>query len=117
MGTLTVDADPDRLSRVIGHLVQNACEATSADGEVWVSASADARSVLVEVSDDGCGMSREFIETELFRPFTSTKSTGLGVGTFECREYIESLGGSIEVDSNLAAGTTFRVRLPLTGVH
>ena len=58
-------------------------------------------------------MSEEFVRTRLFRPFSSTKAHGMGIGTFESREYVRELGGSLDVESREGAGTTFRIRLPL----
>ncbi|HEX6715725.1 MAG TPA: ATP-binding protein, partial [Pyrinomonadaceae bacterium] len=63
-------------------------------------------------SDTGHGMSRHFIDTRLFRPFSTTKKTGIGLGLYTCREVIQASGGSIETDSVEGAGTTFRVVLP-----
>jgi signal transduction histidine kinase len=67
---------------------------------------------MFSVSDTGRGMSRTFIDTRLFRPFSTTKKTGIGLGLYTCREVIKASGGSIEVDSVEGAGTTFRVVLP-----
>ncbi len=58
-------------------------------------------------------MSEQFIRERLFKPFQSSKAHGMGIGTFESREYIRELGGSLEVDSSENVGTTFRIRLPL----
>ena len=58
-------------------------------------------------------MSEQFIRERLFRPFESTKNMGMGIGTYESREYVRQLGGEILVESQEDAGTTFIVRLPL----
>jgi signal transduction histidine kinase len=58
-------------------------------------------------------MSEDFIRERLFKPFDSTKSAGMGIGVFESREYITELGGALEVTSQPALGTTFKVVLPL----
>jgi signal transduction histidine kinase len=57
-------------------------------------------------------MSERFIRDKLFRPFESTKDTGMGVGTYECQQYVQELGGRIEVSSVEGKGSTFRVYLP-----
>jgi signal transduction histidine kinase len=66
----------------------------------------------VEVGDTGCGMSEDFVRTQLFRPFSSTKASGMGIGSFESAQYIRELGGSIDVDSRPGEGTLFTVLLP-----
>ena len=69
------------------------------------------------VGDTGCGMTQEFIRTRLFRPFSSTKSSGMGIGTYESSQYIRELGGSIEVNSQVTKGTVITVFLPLFDVR
>jgi signal transduction histidine kinase len=110
---LQVLADRERLERVLGHLIQNAIEATPRDGTVAIRVGSEGAGVLVEIADTGEGMSEEFIRERLFKPFESTKSAGMGIGVFESREYINELGGALEVASSPARGTTFRVILPL----
>jgi signal transduction histidine kinase len=68
--------------------------------------------VVVEIADTGSGMTEEFIRERLFKPFESTKSAGMGIGVFESREYIHELGGTLDVTSTPAVGTTFKVVLP-----
>lgn len=58
-------------------------------------------------------MSEQFIRERLFRPFESTKNMGMGIGTYESREYVRQLGGEILVESREGVGTSFVVRLPL----
>jgi putative PEP-CTERM system histidine kinase len=110
---LEVAADPGRLERVIGHLLQNAVDATPRDGKVAVRMRRDDNLAIIECEDSGAGMSEEFIRDRLFKPFESTKPAGMGIGVFETREYISEIGGKIEVTSTLGAGTIFRVALPL----
>lgn len=110
--TLHVVAHDTRLERVIGHLIQNAVEATPDDGCVSVGLSVENRAAAVVISDNGCGMSEHFVATRLFKPFESTKATGMGIGTYEARQYIREIGGKIEVVSREGVGTTFRVVLP-----
>jgi signal transduction histidine kinase len=72
---------------------------------------ADAR-VIVEVADTGSGMTPEFVRDELFKPFRSTKATGMGVGAYESLQYVTELGGQITVESKVGTGTRIRVALP-----
>ncbi len=111
--SLRVLADRERLERVVGHLIQNAIEATPRTGSVRIRLAREAGSVLIEIADTGEGMSEEFIRERLFKPFDSTKSAGMGIGVFESREYIHELGGNLEVSSTPGTGTIFRVMLPL----
>lgn len=110
---LKVLADRERLERVLGHLIQNAIEATPKDGKVLVSLKRHADGALITIADTGEGMSEEFIRERLFKPFETTKSAGMGIGVFESREYIDELGGQLEVTSAPGAGTTFHITLPL----
>jgi putative PEP-CTERM system histidine kinase len=112
-GAVSVVAHRARLERVIGHLVQNAIEATPPEGHVVVQLLRQDGSAVIEVADTGCGMSEQFMRDRLFKPFESTKATGMGIGTYEAREYVRELGGRIEVETREAQGTIFRVVLPL----
>jgi putative PEP-CTERM system histidine kinase len=102
-----------RLERVLGHVVQNALEATPVSGRVWVSLRQSVGRASVTIGDTGSGMSPEFIQSQLFRPFSSTKQSGMGIGTYESYQYIKELGGSISVDSELGRGTVVSILLPL----
>ncbi|MDT8363662.1 MAG: PEP-CTERM system histidine kinase PrsK [Nitrosomonas sp.] len=110
-GDLLVKADRSRLERVLGHLVQNAIEATSRDGQVQVRLLLKGEWVVIEIRDTGCGMSDQFIQEKLFKPFESTKTAGMGIGVFESREYITELDGKIIVSSTVGQGTIFMVML------
>jgi putative PEP-CTERM system histidine kinase len=110
-GLMTV-ADSGRLERVLGHIIQNAIEATPKDGTVAIRLYQRNETAIVEVSDTGKGMTEEFIRERLFKPFETTKSAGMGIGVFESREYIHEIGGSLEVRSHSGSGTTFSILLP-----
>ncbi len=110
---IRVKAEREKLVRILGHLVQNAIEATPYTGKVSVTlARADDWAVL-SVEDTGAGMDAAFIRERLFRPFASTKGTGMGIGAYECKEYVQELNGNIQVASKPGRGTLFTVRLPL----
>ncbi len=110
---LIVKADLTRLERVIGHLIQNAIEATTKTGFVKVRLSKSDNKALIEIEDNGHGMSEAFIEDKLFQPFETTKTAGMGIGVFESKEYISELGGQLEVSSREFVGTIFLITLPL----
>lgn len=103
----------DRIERVIGHLVQNALDATEKNGRVWVRVARQAAYALVEVGDTGHGMSPEFIRERLFKPFQTTKPTGMGIGAYESFQYVHELGGRLSVDSAVDVGTQVNLLLPL----
>lgn len=110
---LLVRADPVRCATVIGHVIQNAQEATAPDGGVGVSLYGGSNQVVIEVKDTGCGMDNQFIRNRLFRPFDSTKGKGgMGIGAYETREWARAHGGEVEVESQPGKGTIFRIRLP-----
>ena len=102
-----------RIERVIGHVVQNALDATGAEGKVWLRLWRHSGQAQVEVGDTGGGMSQEFVQTALFKPFRTTKETGLGIGAYESYHYVRELGGSILVDSQPGRGTVMTIVLPL----
>jgi len=110
---LSVRADWERLERVVGHLIQNAIEATGRDGRVGIELARRGDTVLIQIADSGAGMSEAFIRERLFKPFETTKSAGMGIGAFESREYVEELGGALEVTSVPGQGSTFTIVLPL----
>jgi len=65
------------------------------------------------VSDTGAGMSVAFVRDRLFKPFDTTKgSKGMGIGAYQVREYVQSLGGRVLVESREGAGTRMELRLP-----
>ena len=103
----------DRVERVIGHLVQNALDATDPDGRVWVRLARQGTNALVEVGDTGHGMSPEFVRERLFKPFQTTKPTGMGIGAYESFQYVHELGGKLSVDSAVDVGTQVSLLLPL----
>ena len=112
-GEWLTPAHPDRLERVIGHIVQNALEATPDDGKVVVRMNeGDAGRMCIEVEDSGCGMSEAFLRERLARPFETTKTSGMGIGVFETRQYIRELGGDVRFESEEGTGTRVSIDLP-----
>ena len=65
------------------------------------------------VTDTGHGMSSEFIRDRLFKPFQTTKQAGMGIGAFESFQYVQELGGKIDVQSQQNQGTSVTIMLPL----
>ena len=114
MPNLRVQTHEDRIERVIGHIVQNALEAIEpGGGRVNIRVFVDGAHAVVEVADDGVGMTEEFIREQLFHPFQTTKAQGMGIGMYESIQYVKSIGGRIAVESSPNGGARFDVFLPL----
>ena len=113
LGDASVHAfvDPGALEQAVGHLLQNAIDASSGTA-VMVRVSGGPDSVTIAISDKGVGMDGDFIRNRLFQPFASTKSGGFGIGAFEARSLVAAMGGRMSVDSRLGEGTTFTITLP-----
>jgi len=107
-------ADPDQIQKVVFNLILNAGDAVGNDGEIVVSTEKQDGWVALTVSDNGCGISKEFMDQFLFRPFRTTKTRGTGIGLFQSKMIVEAHNGVIEVDSREGQGSTFRVLLPIT---
>jgi putative PEP-CTERM system histidine kinase len=103
----------ERIERVIGHLVQNALDATPPDGKVWIEIGREGSMAVVQVGDTGRGMPADFVRERLFKPFQTTKQAGMGIGAYESRQYVQELGGDIRVESKENSGTRFEIKLPL----
>ncbi len=105
-------ADPARVEQVLGHLLQNAIDASPADDPITVMVGRADNAITVDVVDHGAGMSPAFIREKLFKPFVSSKSGGFGLGAFEARQLAEAMGGRVEAFSREGEGSRFRVTLP-----
>ena len=112
-GQVVTRGHEERLERVIGHVVQNALDATDANGRVWLTLERVSGQAKVVVKDTGAGMSQDFVRERLFKPFQTTKQAGMGIGAYESFQYVQELGGHIEVSSELGRGTTITILLPL----
>ncbi|HBB40643.1 MAG: PEP-CTERM system histidine kinase PrsK [Nitrospirae bacterium CG18_big_fil_WC_8_21_14_2_50_70_55] len=111
-GPVRVDADAEELEKVLYNLCRNGQEAIAGAGRLRVEVGRDPHSVWVRVADTGEGMSPQFLDQELFRPFHTTKKAGLGIGCFQSRTIVEAHGGTLAVASTPGEGTVFTVRLP-----
>ena len=109
-------ADRDQMQSVVTNLVLNARDAVGPGGQIRVCTEHVGRTVVLSVTDNGCGMTPAFVKESLFRPFQSTKKRGLGIGMFQSRMIVEAHGGNIRVETEAGKGSTFRVSLPVKGV-
>ncbi|MDQ3246979.1 MAG: PEP-CTERM system histidine kinase PrsK [Pseudomonadota bacterium] len=105
-------ADAPALEQAVGHLLQNAVEASGNGDPVAVRVEPHGEEISIAVADKGSGMDGEFVQNRLFQPFVSTKAEGFGIGAFEARSLIAAMGGRLAVDSAPGKGTTFTIFLP-----
>jgi len=114
-----VAGDSDQLQGVFENLYDNAVQSMQRQGEIRILTSvvtneAGKEMAEVQLSDQGCGMSPEFLRNRLFRLFATSKSNGLGVGLYLSRRIVEAHGGNITAQSEgVGKGSTFIIQLPL----
>jgi putative PEP-CTERM system histidine kinase len=107
-------ADRERLAFGLTHLIRNAQQAASATGSVKVRLHLEPVAAVIEVTDNGPGMSESFVRQRLFRPFDSTSpEVGMGIGAFQLRETVRAIGGTVSVHTEQGRGASFQVRIPL----
>jgi putative PEP-CTERM system histidine kinase len=109
----TVVLDQEEIGKVFRNLVVNADESIpDGNGEIRIGTSLRDGKIAFTVADNGRGMSREFMERELFQLFSTTKESGFGIGLYQSRKIVEAHGGTMEVDSEEGKGSKFTVVLP-----
>ena len=120
--SLLLDADPVRLSQVVGNLLTNAAKYTEANGHIWLTTEREGNQAVLRIRDNGIGIAHEMLP-RIFDLFVqvdhaSTKSQGgLGIGLTLVRNLVQMHSGSVEAQSDgLGRGSEFIVRLPLS-VH
>lgn len=109
--SVNILVDAEEIKKVILNLILNAIDAIKKDGLVKVNTGVQEDRIFVRVSDNGCGMAEEFINNHLFKPFRTTKSKGLGIGLYQCKQIVEAHGGTIEVASIPGKGSEFTIIL------
>ena len=110
-GNCFIKGSPDWIQNILENLFINAKDAITGTGVILVEMTDIDEKIIIDVSDNGMGISNEFIENKLFRPFQTTKDQGLGIGLWQVKHYVESMGGNIEAYSS-SSGTRFRVSFP-----
>jgi signal transduction histidine kinase len=115
-GSTTVVTDGSKLRHILTNLLGNAIRYTDR-GRVSVRARLDAETVMLEIQDTGIGIAPEHLE-QIFERFWQVEKSntnlrgGTGLGLVVTRDLARALGGDVEVQSELARGSLFRVRLP-----
>ena len=108
---LIVEIDENSFTRILRNLLNNAIEAMSGGGTLYLKITSQ-YDVVVEVKDTGVGI-HERAMSKLFQPFNTTKHGHSGLGLALCKNIIESAGGSLEMKETSDKGTTFSLKLPL----
>ncbi len=108
-----IQIDPEQMQNIVTNLLLNAHEAIGTRGHIRVQTARQSGWATLTITDNGCGMSDEFLRQSLFRPFRTTKKGGTGIGMFQCKMIVEAHRGKIEVESLPGKGSSFHVRLPL----
>jgi putative PEP-CTERM system histidine kinase len=102
---------PSTFQAALSHLLRNAIEASEQGNEIFIDVQRQTGRVVIEIEDNGRGMTREFIQGSLFAPTRSTKSRGHGIGAYQARELIRAAGGEIQVTSEIGVGTRVSIIL------
>ncbi len=105
-------ADSKQLKQVFLNLIRNSIEAIGSNGKITISAFEQQDDVYIRIQDNGEGVP-DSIKRELFEPFSTSKSTGTGLGLNVVKTIIENHQGSIELYTSDNTGTTFQIRLPI----
>lgn len=107
-------ANRERFENVLTHLIQNAQEATPNEGQIDVHTHTNETCYEIVIRDTGSGMSQEFIEQRLFKPFDTTKgNAGMGIGAYDAKKFMAEVGGELLVESQEQRGSTFTLRFPI----
>ena len=105
--------DPGHLSQIVWNLLLNSAEATSNQGVITIKTNpVKPRAVSIQISDNGCGMKNDIIDS-VFDPFFTTKQHGTGLGLSIVHSILESYGGLLEVESEEHKGTTITMNLKM----
>ena len=119
--TASVAMGADAFETAVTHVLNNAVEACaecSATSPVVVRVRHEARQVVIDIVDQGPGMTDEFVQERLFKPFSTSKVGGSGIGAYQSRELLREAGGDLVVLSvpggGTGSGTTMRLLLPRT---
>ncbi len=111
--TSGLEVVPEQLRSVLHNLVLNAIDAIPSGGMILVETLQENGQAVLAVTDTGRGMTQDFIQRRLFRPFQTTKTHGLGIGLYQSRCIVQAFGGTLTAESREGEGTRITVRLPV----
>ncbi|HWJ77932.1 MAG TPA: HAMP domain-containing sensor histidine kinase [Niallia sp.] len=114
----TLLGNKNKLTQTLVNLIQNSFESFETSNNtgshiISLSTTCDKNNINIFITDNGCGMKDEQLKT-LFSPFKTTKKNGTGMGLYLCKKILESMGGTIQVESKTGKGTTFTLTMPKT---
>lgn len=110
-GSFIIHLDPDLIKQSLMNIIQNAIDAIKANGEVILNYSKFKGDLVIEIKDNGIGMSQEQIK-KIFDLYFTTKQDGNGLGLSISQKIIAQHNGSISVQSKVNLGTTFKITIP-----
>jgi signal transduction histidine kinase len=105
--------DPRALQHVLLNIMTNACDAVQGRpaGEIAISAFKAGDRIIMKIKDNGCGIPEEQ-KRHLFKPFSTTKTTGTGLGLVIVKKMMTMMNGTVEVESREGGGTSVTLNLP-----
>jgi len=107
--------DPDVLEKILENIIVNATEAVGNDGMITITARIGENLPFISITDNGVGMTDEYIREKLFKPFQTTKKKGTGLGLWQVKNMADQLGAKIDVKPNQDNGVTMAIWLPPVG--
>ena len=111
---VSIQTDPKIVTQILENLLLNAHEAVGTETLIHITvANADYGNVRLEINDNGPGIPAELLPDRLFEPFITCKPNGSGIGLWQARRLVESLGGTIGAENRSAGGAKFVVQLPI----
>ena len=107
--------DPDVFEKILENIIVNATEAVGNDGMITIAARIGENLPFISITDNGVGMTDEYIREKLFKPFQTTKKKGTGLGLWQVKNMADQLGAKIDVKPNQDHGVTMAIWLPPVG--
>jgi putative PEP-CTERM system histidine kinase len=113
--TCELRTDPDVFEKILENIIVNATEAVGNDGMITIAARIGGNLPFISITDNGVGMTDEYIREKLFKPFQTTKKKGTGLGLWQVKNMADQLGAKIDVKPNQDNGVTMAIWLPPVG--